>query len=211
MQDRVTGIMMGCGFLASHLLSFITPLIDHLVFVDMEKIDQVNYDNYIILKNYSNKKKVTAFSALAQMISPIATTPVHTRVRDTNHYMELIGQFNPDIVFVSFDNVRSRIIARDCAQMKGVQTIFMGATENYCYVDWGESIILPETEEEIQRAEEQMSKIRDVCSRIEFRGLGAFTASAAYQAFITWRNTGEKLGFMINTEDNEVKVATLRR
>jgi len=49
---QVKVLFLGCGFLASNFLPFIIPHASHIILIDRERIEQVNYDNHIIPKGY---------------------------------------------------------------------------------------------------------------------------------------------------------------
>jgi len=205
-------MILGCGFLSSHIAPYLTPHVDQFILVDREKIEHVNYDNYIIPKYQKGRRKVTAFASLLQILSECRTTPIHMSIKDETDVMNLISDFGPDLVIVGFDNIRSRIAARNALARAGIPAIHIGVNENYIYIDWNESVSLPDTEERIKHAEADMARVRKVCSRLEFRGLGAFASAAAYHSIVYWMKGDTQLARMIPIdEDGTIHVTTLRR
>lgn len=209
MTEKKTLLVLGCGFLTSHLIPQITPFVDHFILIDREKIEKVNYDNYLLPKGYESRRKVTAFTVMINMISYSAVSPIHENVRNIAQLERINAEFKPDIAIVGFDNVRGRIIARDFAVQSKIPTLSTSVTENYVHVNWIDRIPFPSSEAEILAVEEAMSKIRDVCTRIEFRMLGTLAASLAYSAFTKYVETGEKVAYTATTHDI-LRVATIR-
>jgi len=206
--------VLGCGFLASHYIPNLIPHVDELILVDREKVEQVNYDNYIIFKDYQGRRKVTAFMAYIQAISNIKVTIRHMDIKTGIQLEELHDELKPDLVIVGFDNVRSKIMARQYAIDKKVPAIFAGVTENYIYIDWENAVILPDggNEEEIKKIEESMSRIRDVCSRLEFRGLGVIAGGLVYKSFVEWLDDGTKLAYVLSfKEDGNINTVKFNR
>jgi len=211
MRSKV--MLLGCGFLSSHLLTHLIPHVEQFILVDREKIESVNYDNYILPKHQANKRKVTAMTSLLQMLAECRTTPVHMNIQDEMEIVDLISEHGPDLIIVAFDNIQARLLAKKAASRTSVPAIHLGVTENYIYVDWNDWVMLPDSEERIEAAEKEMASIRDVCTRLEFRGLGALAAGAAYHSIVNWINDNNKrLAFMIPIdEDGTITITTLKR
>ena len=70
-------LVLGCGFLTTHLLPHLLPFSKHLILVDRERVERVNYENCILPKGYVNKRKVTALASLIQVLSNVPVTTVH--------------------------------------------------------------------------------------------------------------------------------------
>ena len=200
-------MFLGCGFLASNLIPFILPHASQIILIDRERVETANYDNYVLPKGYEGKRKVTALAALIQILSNVPVTPIHTNVKTVEQLVELHRQLKPDIAICTFDNVTARIIAQRYALETNTPTLFIGVTEDYVYIDWDEYVVLPSSSNEIA---EETRRIRDICSRLEFRGLGAIASGFAYYSFRRWLERGEKVAFIVSTKDG-INVSVLRR
>lgn len=183
-------MFLGCGFLSSHFFPNILPYCSHVVLVDNDRVEKDNYDNHIIPKGYNGKRKVTAMASMVQMLSSVPVTPVNMNIKSTKQLFDLNEDFKPDIAFCTFDNVIGRINAQQYATESNIPMVFAGITEGHIYVDWAESVILPSPTDD--GVVDEMERIRDVCSRLEFRGLGVLTAGLLYYAFEEWYNNNKK-------------------
>ena len=199
-------MFLGCGFLASNLIPFILPHASQIILIDREKVETVNYDNYILPKGYEGKRKVTALATLVQVLSNVPVTPIHINIKAVEQLIDIHKQLMPDIAICTFDNVTARSLAKEYALETNTPTLFIGVTEDYIYIDWDKYIILP-TPNEI---EDEMKRIRDICSRLEFRGLGAIASGLAYYSFRRWLEREERVAFIVSTKDR-VNVSMLRR
>ncbi len=200
-MQKVKIMFLGCGFLVTHIIPHVLPFSSHLILVDREKIEKNNYDNSIFPKNYVGKRKVTALASLVQVLSSVPVTPIHLNISKPEQLLEIHVKYKPDFVFVTFDNIKSRIIAKEYA-LNTVPALFVGVTENYVYIDWGKNVVLPKGPKEIEEVEKELERIRDVCTRLEFRGLGAVAAAYSYIAFSRWVENREKYAFMISIREN---------
>jgi hypothetical protein len=200
-------MFLGCGFLASNFIPFILPHASQIILIDRERVEIANYDNYILPKGYEGKRKVTALATLIQILSNVPVTPVHINVKAVEQLMELHRQLKPDIAICTFDNVTARIIAQRYALETNTPTLFIGVTEDYIYIDWDRYVVLPSSSSEV---EEEIRMVRDICSRLEFRGLGAIASGLAYYSFRRWLEKGEKVAFIASTKDC-IDVSMLRR
>jgi len=208
---RLKFLFLGCGFLASHLIPHVLPFSEHLILVDRERVERENYENSILPKGYVNRRKVTALASLVQVLSSTKVTLIHTNVRKVEQLLEMHEKMKPEFCFVTFDNFEGRAIAREYALKVGVPTIFVGVTEGHAYVDWAENVVLPEGDE-VKRVREEMRRVRDVCSRIEFRGLGFLASSLAFHSFTSWFWGRKRLSFMVRVgEGGGVEVCTIPR
>jgi hypothetical protein len=205
---QVKVLLLGCGFLASNFLPFILPHASHVILLDRERIEPINYDNHVIPKGYEGRRKVTALASLIQVLSNVPVTPIHMNVKTAGQLIELHNQLRPDIAICTFDNIMARIIAQQYALETKTPTLFIGVTEDYIYVDWDEYVVLPSPNDE--RVGEELRRVRDVCSRIEFRGLGALAAGLAYFSFRKWLEDESKIAFIASTKDG-VSIKELKR
>ena len=82
-----------------------------------------------------------------------------------------------------------------------IPALFIGVTENLIYIDWSHHLVIPDTDEKIKKAMEEIERIRDVCTRLEFRSLGAIAAGYAYHCFYRWINNKEKHMYNISVRD----------
>ena len=194
-------LFMGCGFLTSHLFPHIVVHAKHLIFVDREKIEKVNYDNSIFPKNFVSKRKVTALASLTQLISSVKTTPIHVNIKNTDQISEICDKYSVDFIFVTFDNIQSRLLVRDFAIKSNIPALFMGVTESFIYIDWSQNLVIPDTKEKIKKAMEEIERIRDVCTRLEFRSLGAIAAGFAYHSFYRWLTNNEMHMYNISVKN----------
>jgi hypothetical protein len=108
------------------------------------------------------------------------------------------------------DNIDSRKIAREFALQNNIPTLFIGVTEGLVYMDWAEFVILPESVEDTERVNEEIRRIRDVCTRLEFRVLGSLASGYAYQVFLRWLNFNEKFMYQISIK-NIISATYLKR
>ena len=200
-MDKFNILFAGCGFLGTHIAMFVIPHADHMVFLDRERIEKGNYDNAIFPKNYTGRRKVMALASLIQLISTSRTTPIHINIQTREELAEICDNNDINFIFVTFDNIEARLLVRDYALESGIPTLFAGVTESFGYIDWANYLVLPETPEEIESIKEYVKQIRDVCTRLEFRPLGAETASKAYHAFIRYTEHGEKHQYQISIKD----------
>ena len=203
---QVKLMFLGCGFLASNFIPFVLPHASQIILIDRERVEIANYDNYILPKGYEGKRKVTASATLIQILSNVPVTPIHMNVKVVEQLIELHRQLKPDIAICTFDNVTARIIARQYALETNTPTLFIGVTEDYVYIDWDRYVVLPSPNE----VEDEMRRIRDICSRLEFRELGGIAGGLAYYSFRRWLEKGEKVAFIASTKDS-INVSMLRR
>lgn len=203
-------IVFGCGFLTSHLLPQIAPFVEQYILIDREKVEQVNYENYLLPRDHIGKRKVTAFMSLLQALTPASVSPVHMDIKSVAHIEEVCNQFEPDIGILGFDNIPARVLVRDYSKKSGLPVLSLAVSEDFIHVDWVECIPYPPEGPEMDRAVLAMKKIRDVCTRIEFRGLGTLAASLGYQAFVEWKDHKKKLAYMGSTKQGP-KIAVLER
>ena len=89
-------------------------------------------------------------------------------------------------------------------------TLFVGVTANHVYIDWAENIALPDGEE-LVKVEQELREIRDVCTRIQFRGLGLLATTLAYYAFIKWLWEKEKTAYLAHINKENIHIATIKR
>ena len=169
----------------------------------------MNYDNHIIPRGYVGRRKVTALASLVQILCPVKVVPIHMNVKRKEQLAEIASKYNVDLTICTFDNIESRVLVRDWALESKIPTLFIGVTQNHVYIDWAEYIMLPETDEERRRVEDEMRRIRDVCSRIEFRPLGSLAASLAYLAVVKFIKDEVKIRYVVSIEDSKIHVCTL--
>jgi hypothetical protein len=199
--NQINILMAGCGFLASHLTPHLIPHANHIVLVDKERVEKINYDNYIIPKNYTGRRKVSAFASLLQILSSVQVFVDHSEISDTTQLVELCREYEIDLMVVTFDNIQARIIAKKCALELGVHSIFIGVTERLVYIDWEEWVSIPEDPDKVRKAETELSRIRDVCSRLEFRELGVLASGYAYHCIMQFLDTGQKKMYQVSVDD----------
>jgi len=203
-------MFLGCGFLASHIIPFILPHASEIILIDGDKIERGNYESSIFPKGYEGKRKVSALAALIQVLSSVTVVPRHLHVKKASQLIELHKRFKPDFVFVTFDNIESRLMAKGYIMYTATPSLFVGVTENHVYIDWGEWVMVPVDPGKITKVRKELEKIRDVCSRLEFRGLGLMAAAYTYYAFKQWLEKNVKTAFIIDLKD-KVHVAQLKR
>lgn len=201
-MQKLRIMFLGCGFLATHIIPHILPFSEHIILVDRERIEKVNYDNCIYPKAYVGRRKVTALASLIQVLSSVPVTPIHMDIKNAEQLLKIHEEYKPDFVFVTFDNLNARFIAKAYVFLARCPTLFIGVTENYIYIDWASHLVLPRKPEEIERVKRELERVRDVCSRLEFRGLGVMASAYAYYAFTRWIEKREKVGFIISVKDN---------
>lgn len=208
--EKMNVLFAGCGFLASHLVHHLVPHTHHFVFVDRERIEEVNYDNYILPKGYVGRRKASAFSALVQLTSSSRTTPIHLNIRDSDHLAEICNEYAVDFIFTTFDNIEARLIAKECSEITKIPNLFAGVTEGFVYIDWSDKVMLPSNREDIERVEAELNRIRDVCTRLEFRILGVLASGYAYFSFLKFINEGKRFMHQISV-DQTIQSTSLRR
>jgi len=209
-ERRISILFLGCGFLASHLIPHILPFADHIILVDKERVERANYENAILPKAYVGKRKVSATATLIQILSSTKTTLHHTEIKNTDQLLKLHEKHKPDFCFVTFDNIKARKIAKEYATKTKTPTLFVGVTANHVYIDWAENIALPDGEE-LVKVEQELREIRDVCTRIQFRGLGLLATTLAYYAFIKWLWEKEKTAYLAHINKENIHIATIKR
>ncbi len=197
-------LFLGCGFLATHILPCILSFCKKLILVDKERVEKVNYDNALYLKGFVNRRKVSALGNLAQLLSSVPMIPIHKELRNEQDLKDLPLA---DFAFITFDNIK----ARQLAQKLTIPALQVGVTENYAVVEWNSHVMLPTTSDEMARVEAEMRQIRDACSRIEFRTLGAMAASLASHAFYVWCQERKKMAFYLTIQDNNIRVTSFDR
>jgi hypothetical protein len=203
-MEKLNFSLLGCGFLTTHIVPHLLPYANSFTLIDRERLEKVNYDNSIFLKNYSNKRKVTALASYIQLLSSTSVTPIHQDIKSEADLLRL----KTDFIICTFDNIKSRMIARNFAVANYIPAIFVGVTENYIYIDWANNIVFPKTEEAIKKAEDDMAKVRDVCTRLEFRKLGVIAAGYTYYAIENWILHKHRYRFVIETK-NGISVSML--
>jgi hypothetical protein len=203
-------LFCGCGFLATNIVQQVIPHARSIILVDREKIEKDNYNNSIFPKNLIGKRKVSALSNLLQVLTSKQVTPYHKNIQDVSELNHVQERFNVDFTFVTFDNVEARKIAQKSANELNIPTLFVGVTEGFIYIDWAENLVLPETDDEISRIEEEYKRVRDVCTRLEFRPLGAIAGSIAYNTFVNYIKHKEKHMYHVSVRD-KIKLSSLRR
>jgi hypothetical protein len=209
MLEKKTVLVAGVGFLATHLVPHLLPHAN-LVLLDRDSVEQGNYDNAIFPKHYIGRWKVSAVASLVQLLSATRTAVVHKNVKTVEQLQLICTEHNVEFMVVTFDNPEARLIARDCAITYNIPTLFIGVTEGFIYIDWAESVVLPETPEELEVVKAEIARVHDVCTRLEFRPLGALAAGYAYYAFTQWLTTGERNMFNIGVGAT-IRVANLKR
>lgn len=210
MTKKINILFAGCGFLASHLVLHAVPHVNSIVLVDREKVEKVNYDNYVLPKNYTGRQKIIAFASLIQLTSPVRVVPIHTNIKNAKQLADICSENEINFVVVTFDNIQARLIAKECAMEQNIPSLFIGVTENFAYIDWDRYVMLPTTDAEIERVEAELKRVRDVCSRLEFRGLGLLASGYAYHSFVKWLTNGEKWMHQIYAGDG-VRSTSLKR
>lgn len=202
-------LFCGCGFLASHIISALLPFASQIILLDDDRVEQGNYDNSLFPKNATGRYKVSALASHIQLLSSVPVTPLPIHIKSVKDLQTIHAQYHPDFVFITFDNIEARQWAQEYARNQ-IPALSVGVTENYLYIDWVESVILPQTPEQIQQVQTELHHIRDVCTRLEFRGLGILAAALTYDAFYRWLEKGQKVAYLASTK-NGVATSVLRR
>lgn len=203
---KVRALFLGCGFLGSNLVPQVLPHLSSLVLVDRDEVELGNYDNHLIPKGYEGRKKVMALASLVSLLSEVPVFPVHMNVQKMEQLMDLQSKFNPDIVICSFDNVESRALVKEYSSRSGIPTLFLGVTENYIYIDWGENLVLPRGD-----ISSVLRGVRDVCSRLDFRALGSLASALAYYSFREWLMNDSEISFIAHISEDGIRISRLVR
>ncbi|MHA1341443.1 MAG: ThiF family adenylyltransferase [Promethearchaeota archaeon] len=205
-------MFLGCGFLTSHLIPQIIPFVNHFILVDFDRLEMANYENSLFPKfKYETRSyKVSALASLIEILSSAPVTPIATKITKMEQLMELKDKFEPEFVFVTFDNLESRLIAQKFCLEANIPSLFIGVTEDYIYIDWHESLVVPIDKETIERVNREVEQIHDVCSRINFRGLGALASALAYDAFFRWLTENKRVAYIATTEEM-IRITMLKR
>jgi len=202
-------LFAGCGFLTSHYILDLLPHLDRVILLDRERLEKENLDNYIAPVGSIGKRKVAVLASFLQILSPIPVTVINQNVKTVEDLKRLHRIFEPDIVFLSFDNLESRILVKDYVMEMEVPAINVGVTENYVMVDWVDRIRWPEDPAEIERVKREISAVRKVCSRLEFRGLGALSSALVYYVFRHFLDTGNQIGYIASTTGNRITLSVV--
>jgi hypothetical protein len=200
-RKQVNLLFAGCGFLASHLLLHLLPHTDTAILLDREDIEQVNYDNSIFPKHYSGHRKVNALASLVTLLSSVKAVPVHRNITNSTQLSVIHEHHSFDCMIVTFDNLRARQIAHEFSILAEIPALFIGVTAHYIYIDWSSHIVFPQTPEEIDAMEREIATVRDVCTRLEFRPLGAIAAGYAYHCFVRWLLHGEQHMYQVHVRE----------
>jgi len=209
-MSKINIAFNGCGFIASHIIPSIIPHASRFVLIDRELVEKENYNNSLLPKGYATRRKVTALGSLLQSMTSTPTTMIHENIKTIKDLIDIQEQYNIDFSFVTFDNINARQIAKDCAIQSNIPALFVGVTESYIYIDWAENLVLPTTNDEIKLVQDEIKRIRDVCTRLEFRSLGTIASGYAYFAFTRWLLTNEKNMFSISVKDT-IRASNLKR
>ncbi len=199
-MTKLNILIGGCRFIGSNLIFHLIPHSKHIIFLDRERVEKENYDNSIFPKNYVGRRKVTALVSLTQLISSIQTTPIHLDVKDVSQLESIIEKQQVDFMFISFDNIEARAIAKESAINSNIPTLFIGVPEGYIYIDWESHLLLSNSPIDIKKMKNELRKIRDVCTKLEFRPLGAIASGYAYHCFTRWINNKEKIMYNISDQ-----------
>ncbi len=191
-------VMFGCGFLASHILPHILPFCDQLILIDRERIEQVNYENGLLLKDYIGKFKTTNLAMLAKLLSNIPVAVYQDDLK--GDILNLIGPNEPDTIgILTFDNPESRLLVKENFNFP---IINVGVTENYFNILWLENM---DDEYFTDPAIKQsMARIKDVCERKEFRSLGMLASSYAFHFFYLYLTTHRKYGCVATLDQDRL-------
>jgi len=203
-------LFFGCGFIASHLIPFLTPFMNKAVLVDRERLESVNYDNGIYPKGYVGRRKVSALMALLNVLSDLTVVPIHRDISRADELLEIIKSNSVDLMVVSVDNLEARHIALKATADAGIDAVFIGVTEDFGYIDWGDRVYLPSLEEK-EDIEEILKGVRDVCTRIEFRPLGALSASLAFTAIFNYILHRSRTAYIFWHSSGRINVVSLKR
>ena len=209
-MKKLNILFFGCGFIASHLIPQIIPFMEKAVLVDRERVEAENYDNSIYPKGYSGKRKVSALMALLNILSDLTVVPIHRNINRVEELTDFIRKYKIDLMIVSVDNLESRHIARKAATEVGVDTIFIGVTENFGYIDWNEKTYLPDIAER-DRIQKILEQVRDVCVRIEFRPLGSLAASLAFTSIFNYISSNKKYSYVFWYEKGDIFIKSILR
>lgn len=189
---KVSVLFFGLGFLFSHTLPSIVPYLRRAVLVDREFVEPANYDNAFIPKGFVNRRKTSAALALLSLFSDAEAVVYHKEVATPEDLLGIAREHGVDLVYATVDNIPARKVARAVAGE--VPVLMAGVTEGFGYVDWADRATVPEETEEIRRS---IERVRDACTRIEFRPLGAVIGALAGTAIVTWVSNGRRVGYYV--------------
>lgn len=209
MKKRHKFLFLGCGFLATHLIANVIPHAEEIILVDRERIESVNYDNSIYLKNQGNKRKVTSVATYLQLLTNVTVVPHHENLKNEDDLLKIKESFHPDIAICTFDNLEARALITMFHNDLDCPILYIGVTENFIYIDW-DKLVLPYVGTEWNAVKEEMKRVRDVCTRLEFRPLGLFASAFAYKSIVEWMNSGKKMGWMVSVKE-KVEAVRLER
>ncbi|MFX0095220.1 MAG: ThiF family adenylyltransferase [Candidatus Hodarchaeota archaeon] len=199
---KVKILLLGCGFLASHIVPAILPYCSQITLVDYDRVEPENYENALYLKGQTQKFKVRALANTIQVLSSIPVNPIHK-------FIKKVSDIPPgsDIAIVTFDNIKARRIAANLP----IPALGVGVTENYAIVEWIDQYPLPNSEEDIAKVEQEMLRIRDVCSRLEFRSLGSLIAAYTFHVFRIWLETSKKQSYQVSIQNGLIMAHGIER
>lgn len=200
----------GAGFLGSWIAIQLLPLFDEFLVVDGDRVEMDNYDNALFLRSQEGRSKSVALGSLLRMMTP---KPVHVwqkRIESHDDLDVIARKFDIDLGILTFDNLDSRIMVHDWAIKRGIELLEVGVTENYGLALWKEQIQHPRTEEEKRIVEERVRAVRDVCTRVQFRPLGAIMAGIVGMIVQRWLDSKEKVGFTVSITDGRVVAIGVR-
>ena len=151
------------------------------------------------------KKKVFALGSLLSILSGRSIILYNKYIKDVEDLEKLYSMTPWDIGIVTFDNVKARRIALDFSIKRDIPTLFAGVSLNYAYVDWERNIKLPQSDEEI---EDEIRRIRDICTRLEFRPLGSLVASLVMVSIVEYITSGRRISHIASIERGIIKISS---
>ena len=118
--------ILGCGFLASHIIPHLIPHTSHFFLIDRERIEKVNYSNSIFPKGLEGKRKVSGLAGLIQTLSSTPVTMIHKDVKKSEDLKKILKEYWFDFAICTFDNIAARLMVRQFALETDIPVLFVG-------------------------------------------------------------------------------------
>ncbi|RLE80175.1 MAG: hypothetical protein DRJ52_06955 [Thermoprotei archaeon] len=193
MKPRVA--IFGAGFLGTHIAIEVIPLVSSILIVDREDIEPENYENSIYPAGLIGHSKAKALASLLTILTRKPTAVYKKDVNTVDDLDKIYDRHPFDIGILTFDNIYSRNLVLHWANARKIDLLSAGVTQNQAVVLWREQLA-PATEKEAEIIEKSARQVRDICTRLEFRPMGALVASLVFISLYKYTLTGKKTGYI---------------
>ncbi len=202
-------LLFGAGFLGSHIVLDLIPFVDEFIVVDRELVQPENYDNSLYPIGFIGKYKTLALASLLRILTRKRIILYNKNIVCRDDLLRIIKLYKPDLIIVSVDNVDARKLAKEVVVENNIPCLFVGVTENHVYIDWDKHVIIPSDRESV---EEAIHRVRDVCTRVDFRPLAGLVQGLVAIAIKTYIDTRRKNAYIASIDNKgRIHVETIVR